>query len=204
MKPIKTITGRAAPLERSDVDTDQIIPAVWLKRVERTGFGEGLFSAWRENDPGFVLNRPEFQGAKVLIAGPNFGTGSSREHAVWALMDYGFDAVISPRFGDIFKNNSTKAGLIAAQVDDETGAKLLEAAAEVPFLEVTIDVATKTITVPQAGITTTFEMDDFTQYRFLEGLDDIGLTMRNEDKITAYEANRPAWMPVTTANVAHG
>lgn len=204
MKPIKTITGRAAPLERSDVDTDQIIPAVWLKRVERTGFGEGLFSAWRENDPGFVLNRPEFHGAKVLIAGPNFGTGSSREHAVWALMDYGFDAVISPRFGDIFKNNSTKAGLIAAQVDDETGAKLLEAAAEVPFLEVTIDVATKTITVPQAGITTTFEMDDFTQYRFLEGLDDIGLTMRNEDKITAYEANRPAWMPVTTAGIAQG
>jgi 3-isopropylmalate/(R)-2-methylmalate dehydratase small subunit len=198
MKPIKNITGRAAPLERSDVDTDQIIPAVWLKRVERTGFGEGLFSAWRENDPGFVLNRPEFQGAKVLIAGPNFGTGSSREHAVWALMDYGFDAVISPRFGDIFKNNSTKAGLVAAQVDDETGAKLLEAAAEIPFLEVTIDVATKTISAPQAGITATFELDDFTQYRFLEGLDDIGLTLRNEDKIAAYEARRPAWMPVTT------
>jgi 3-isopropylmalate/(R)-2-methylmalate dehydratase small subunit len=198
MKPIKNITGRAAPLERSDVDTDQIIPAVWLKRVERTGFGEGLFSAWRENDPGFVLNRPEFQGAKVLIAGPNFGTGSSREHAVWALMDYGFDAVISPRFGDIFKNNSTKAGLVAAQVDEETGAKLLEAAAEIPFLEVTIDVATKTISAPQAGITATFELDDFTQYRFLEGLDDIGLTLRNEDKIAAYEARRPAWMPVTT------
>lgn len=198
MKPIKNISGRAAPLERSDVDTDQIIPAAWLKRVERTGFGEGLFSAWRENDPGFVLNRPEFQGAKVLIAGPNFGTGSSREHAVWALMDYGFDAVISPRFGDIFKNNSTKAGLVAAQVDEETGAKLLEAAAEIPFLEVTIDVATKTISAPQAGITATFELDDFTQYRFLEGLDDVGLTLRNEDKISAYEARRPAWMPVTT------
>ena len=118
---------------------------------------------------------------------------------MWALLDYGFDAVISPRFGDIFKNNSTKAGLVAAQVDEETGAKLMEAAAEIPFLEVTIDVATKTINVPQAGITATFEMDDFTQYRFLEGLDDIGLTMRNEDKITAYEANRPAWMPLTTA-----
>ncbi|CAN5509431.1 3-isopropylmalate dehydratase small subunit [soil metagenome] len=199
MKPIKNISGRAAPLERSDVDTDQIIPAVWLKRVERTGFGEGLFSAWRESDPGFVLNRPEFQGAKVLIAGPNFGTGSSREHAVWSLMDYGFDAVISPRFGDIFKNNSTKAGLVAAQVDEETGAKLLEAAAEIPFLEVTIDIATKTISAPQAGIVATFELDDFTQFRFLEGLDDVGLTMRNEDKITAYEARRPAWMPVTTA-----
>ncbi len=199
MKPIKNISGRAAPLERSDVDTDQIIPAVWLKRVERTGFGEGLFSAWRETDPGFVLNRPEFQGAKVLIAGPNFGTGSSREHAVWSLLDYGFEAVISPRFGDIFKNNSTKAGLVAAQVDDETGAKLLEAAAEIPFLEVTIDIATKTISAPQAGITATFEFDDFTQYRFLEGLDDVGLTLRNEDKITAFEARRPAWMPVTTS-----
>jgi 3-isopropylmalate/(R)-2-methylmalate dehydratase small subunit len=202
MKPIKNISGRAAPLERSDVDTDQIIPAVWLKRVERTGFGEGLFSAWRESDPGFVLNRPEFQGAKVLIAGPSFGTGSSREHAVWALLDYGFDAVISPRFGDIFKNNSTKAGLVAAQVDEETGARLLEAAAEIPFLEVTIDVATKTISAPQAGITATFELDDFTQFRFLEGLDDVGLTLRNEDKISAYEARRPAWMPVTTAVAA--
>jgi 3-isopropylmalate/(R)-2-methylmalate dehydratase small subunit len=148
------------------------------------------------------LNRPEFQGAKVLIAGPNFGTGSSREHAVWALLDYGFDAVISPRFGDIFKNNSTKAGLVAAQVDEETGARLLEAAAEIPFLEVTIDVATKTISAPQAGITATFELDDFTQYRFLEGLDDVGLTLRNEDKISAYEARRPAWMPVTTAVAA--
>jgi 3-isopropylmalate/(R)-2-methylmalate dehydratase small subunit len=198
MKPVKQITGRAAPLERSDVDTDQIIPAVWLKRVERTGFGEGLFSAWREKDPGFVLNRPEFQNCKVLIAGPNFGTGSSREHAVWALMDYGFEAVVSPRFGDIFRNNSTKAGLVPVQVDDETGAKLLEAAAEIPFLEVTIDLATKTISAPQAGITASFQLDDFTQWRLMEGLDDIGLTLRNEDKITAYEAMRPAWMPVTT------
>jgi 3-isopropylmalate/(R)-2-methylmalate dehydratase small subunit len=197
MKPIKQITGRAAPLERSDVDTDQIIPAVWLKRVERTGFGEGLFSAWRESDPNFVLNRPEFEGTKVLIAGPNFGTGSSREHAVWALMDYGFEAVISPRFGDIFRNNATKAGLLPVQVDDETGAKLLEAAAEVPFLEVTIDLEKRTISAPAAGISATFPLDDFTQWRLMEGLDDIGLTLRHEADITAYEAKRPAWMPRT-------
>jgi 3-isopropylmalate/(R)-2-methylmalate dehydratase small subunit len=198
MKPVKQITGRAAPLERSDVDTDQIIPAVWLKRVERTGFGEGLFSSWRENDPGFVLNRPEFQGSTVLIAGPNFGTGSSREHAVWALMDYGFEAVISPRFGDIFRNNSTKAGLVPVQVDEETGKKLLEAAAEIPFLEVTIDLQTRTVSAPQAGIVGTFELDDFTQWRLMEGLDDIGLTLRHADKIAEFEAKRPAWMPVTT------
>lgn len=197
MKPVKQITGRAAPLERSDVDTDQIIPAVWLKRVERTGFGEGLFSAWRENDPGFVLNRPEFQGSKVLIAGPNFGTGSSREHAVWALMDYGFEAVISPRFGDIFKNNSTKAGLVPVQVDEETGHKLMEAAAEIPYLEVIIDLATRTVSAPQAGIVGTFELDDFTQWRLMEGLDDIGLTLRHADKIAEFEAKRPAWMPLT-------
>jgi len=202
MKPVKQITGRAAPLERSDVDTDQIIPAVWLKRVERTGFGEGLFSAWRESDPGFVLNRPEFQNCKVLIAGPNFGTGSSREHAVWSLLDYGFEAVVSPRFGDIFKNNSTKAGLVPVQVDEETGAKLLDAAAEIPFLEVTIDLASKTISAPQAGITASFQLDDFTQWRLMEGLDDIGLTLRNEEKITEYEAKRPAWMPVTTRSLA--
>ena len=196
MKPVKQITGRAAPLERSDVDTDQIIPAVWLKRVERTGFGEGLFSAWREKDPGFVLNRPEFEGSKVLIAGPNFGTGSSREHAVWALMDYGFEAVISPRFGDIFRNNSTKAGLVPVQVDEDLGQKLLEAAAEIPFLEVTIDLQSRTVSAPQAGILGTFQLDDFTQWRLMEGLDDIGLTLRHADKIAEYEANRPAWMPL--------
>ena len=196
MKPVKQITGRAAPLERSDVDTDQIIPAVWLKRVERTGFGEGLFSAWREKDPGFVLNRPEFEGSKVLIAGPNFGTGSSREHAVWALMDYGFEAVISPRFGDIFRNNSTKAGLVPVQVDEDLGQKLLEAAAEIPFLEVTIDLQSRTVSAPQAGISGTFQLDDFTQWRLMEGLDDIGLTLRHADKIAEYEANRPAWMPL--------
>jgi 3-isopropylmalate/(R)-2-methylmalate dehydratase small subunit len=195
MEPVKKIEGRVAPLDRSDVDTDQIIPAVWLKRVERTGFGEGLFSAWREADPTFVLNRPEFEGTTVLIAGPNFGTGSSREHAVWALVDYGFKAVISPKFGDIFKNNATKAGLVPVQVDEEFGAELLEAAQEHPFLEVVVDVATKTVSVPRLGMTTTFPLDDFTQHRLLEGLDDIGLTMTQEDDIARYESERRPWLP---------
>jgi 3-isopropylmalate/(R)-2-methylmalate dehydratase small subunit len=195
MEPVKKIEGRVAPLDRSDVDTDQIIPAVWLKRVERTGFGEGLFSAWREQDPTFVLNRPEFEGASVLVAGPNFGTGSSREHAVWALMDYGFKAVISPKFGDIFKNNATKSGLVPVQVDDRFGAELLEAAQEHPFLEVIVDVATKTVSVPRLGMQTTFPLDDFTQHRLMEGLDDIGLTMTHEDEISAYEQRRNAWLP---------
>jgi 3-isopropylmalate/(R)-2-methylmalate dehydratase small subunit len=195
MEPVKKIEGRVAPLDRSDVDTDQIIPAVWLKRVERTGFGEGLFSAWREADPTFVLNRPEFEGTRVLIAGPNFGTGSSREHAVWALMDYGFQAVISPKFGDIFKNNATKSGLVPVQVDEAFGAELLEAAQEHPFLEVVVDVAAKTVSVPRLGMMTTFPLDDFTQHRLLEGLDDIGLTMTHEDEIARYESNRHAWFP---------
>lgn len=195
MEPVKKIEGRIAPLDRSDVDTDQIIPAVWLKRVERTGFGEGLFSAWRESDPTFVLNRPEFEGTKILIAGPNFGTGSSREHAVWALLDYGFQAVISPKFGDIFKNNATKAGLVPVQVDEEFGAELLEAAQEHPFLEVVVDVETKTVSVPSLGMQASFPLDDFTQHRLMEGLDDIGLTMQHADDISAYEAQRPAYKP---------
>jgi len=195
MEPVKKIEGRVVPLDRSDVDTDQIIPAVWLKRVERTGFGEGLFSAWREQDPTFVLNRPEFEGATILIAGPNFGTGSSREHAVWALMDYGFKAVISPKFGDIFKNNATKAGLVPVQVDDAFGAELLEAAQEHPFLEVVVDVATKTVSVPRLGMHASFPLDDFTQHRLMEGLDDIGLTLTHVDDITSYEQRRNAWLP---------
>jgi len=195
MEPVKKIEGRIAPLDRSDVDTDQIIPAVWLKRVERTGFGEGLFSAWRESDPTFVLNRPEFEGTNVLIAGPNFGTGSSREHAVWALMDYGFKAVISPKFGDIFKNNATKSGLVPIQVDEEFGAALLEAAQEHPFLEVVVDIESKTVSVPRLGMQASFPLDDFTQHRLIEGLDDIGLTMQHQDDISAYEAHRPAWKP---------
>jgi 3-isopropylmalate/(R)-2-methylmalate dehydratase small subunit len=196
MQPVKKIEGRIAPLERSDVDTDQIIPAVWLKRVERTGFGEGLFSAWREQDPTFVLNRPEYEGTKVLIAGPNFGTGSSREHAVWALVDYGFEAVISPKFGDIFRNNATKAGLVPVQVDEGFGAELMEAALEHPFLEVVVDVETRTVSVPRLGMSTSFPLDDFTQHRLLNGLDDIGITLQHEDAIAAYEGQREAWMPV--------
>lgn len=194
MNPVRSITGVAAPLDRSDVDTDQIIPAVWLKRVERTGFGEGLFSSWRQ-DPEFVLNKKEFQNATVLIAGPNFGTGSSREHAVWALMDAGFQAVISPRFGDIFKNNSTKSGLVPIVVDPEVGEFLLNAAAAEPGLQVSIDIATRTLSVPEIGLEVSFALDDFTQYRLLEGLDDIGLTLRHVDAIGEYELRRAAWLP---------
>lgn len=204
MEPVRRIEGRVAPLDRSDVDTDQIIPAVWLKRVERTGFGEGLFSAWRENDPTFVLNRPEFEGATVLVAGPNFGTGSSREHAVWALTDYGFKAVISPRFGDIFRNNATKAGLVPVQVDDEFGAELLEAAQEHPFLEVVVDVEAGTVSVPRLGMESTFPLDPFTRHRLVNGLDDIGLTMQHEDDIAAYESKRADRLPRVDAPVAGG
>ena len=195
MEPVKRVEGRAVPLERSDVDTDQIIPAVYLKRVERTGFGEGLFAAWRESDPNFVLNREEFSGGSVLIAGPNFGTGSSREHAVWALMDYGFKAVISPKFGDIFRNNATKSGLVPVVVPEDFGAELMEAALEHPFLEVIVDVEKRTVSAPAVGLETTFPLDDFTQHRLVEGLDDIGLTLRNESAITEFEQNRPGWKP---------
>lgn len=199
MHPIRTITGTAVPLDRADVDTDQIIPAVWLKRVERAGFGEGLFSAWRAQDPDFVLNRPEHAGAKVLVAGPNFGIGSSREHAVWSLLDYGFQAVVSPRFGDIFRNNSTKAGLVPVVVEPEIGERLLAALAVDPSLVVTISVDTRRLIVPGAAIDDEFPLDDFTRYRFLEGLDDIGLTLRHEEAIAAYEQRRPAWMPSVAA-----
>ena len=196
MEPVRTITGRAVPLARSDVDTDQIIPAEWLKRVERTGFGQGLFSAWRK-DPDFVLNRAEREGATVLVAGPNFGTGSSREHAVWALTDYGFRAVVSPRFADIFRTNCTKAGLVPAEVDDEAGAALLAAVEADPRLEVTVDVEARLVQAPAAGVEAPFPLDDFTHWRLLEGLDDIGLTLRHEEAIAAYEPTRPAWMPTT-------
>ena len=189
------ITATAVPLDRSDVDTDQIIPAEWLKRVERTGFGAGLFSAWREADRDFPLNRPEHAGATILVAGPNFGTGSSREHAVWALTDYGFRAVISPRFGDIFRNNATKAGLVPVPVSPEVGARLMAAVQADPDLELTVDVERRTVSAPALGIEEPFPLDDFTRYRLLEGLDDIGLTLRNEDEITAYEASRPSWLP---------
>lgn len=196
MEPVRIVSGTAVPLDRIDVDTDQIIPAVWLKRIERTGFGQGLFSSWRENEPSFVLDRPEFAGASILVAGPNFGIGSSREHAVWALMDAGFRAVISPRFGDIFRNNSTKTGLVPVVVTPEIGKQLLDAVASDPRMTLTINVEEKRLTVPAAGIDVAFEMDDFTQFRLLEGLDDIGLTLRHVDAITAYESSRASWLPL--------
>jgi 3-isopropylmalate/(R)-2-methylmalate dehydratase small subunit len=195
MEPIRVIRGTAAPLDRSDVDTDQIIPASWLKRVERTGFGVGLFSAWRERDPDFVLNRPEFRGASILVTGPNFGIGSSREHAVWALTDYGFRAVISPRFGDIFRNNATKSGLVPIVVSPEFGEALLRAVERDPQLEIIIDVAERWISAPSVRLEHDFPLDPFTQHRLLEGLDDIGLSLRHADKIEAFESHRPEWMP---------
>ncbi len=202
MKPVRIITGTALPLDRSDVDTDQIIPAHWLKRVERTGFGAGLFSSWRENDPDFVLNRPEFAGASIMVAGPNFGVGSSREHAVWALQDYGFSAVVSPRFGEIFRNNATKTGLVTAMVHPEMAEALLRAVERDPTLIVTVDVARRVVEAPAANIRAEFPLDDFTRYRLLEGLDDIGLTLRHGGKISDFEGSRPAWLP-TTSVAAH-
>jgi 3-isopropylmalate/(R)-2-methylmalate dehydratase small subunit len=197
MQPVRVISGTAVPLDRSDVDTDQIIPSDWLKRVERTGFGKGLFAEWRD-DRDFVLNHAEYAGAKILVAGPNFGTGSSREHAVWALTDYGFLAVISPRFGDIFRNNSTKAGLVPVQVDGPTGRALLDAVIADPTLEVTVDLERLTVSAPAAGIEASFPLDPFTQHRLLEGLDDVGLTLRHETEIVDFESRRPRWMPATT------
>jgi 3-isopropylmalate/(R)-2-methylmalate dehydratase small subunit len=194
MDPVREITGKVVPLNRSDVDTDQIIPAVWLKRVERTGFGEGLFSSWRQ-DPDFVLNHPAHQGGSILVAGPNFGVGSSREHAVWSLLDYGFKAVISPRFGDIFRNNSTKTGLVPIVVEPEVANLLLRAAEDEPGLEMTIDVVNRRLSVPEIGLEVSFPLDDFTHYRLTEGLDDIGLTLRYEDQIERFERSRAPWYP---------
>ena len=195
MQPIRGISGKAVALDRSDIDTDQIIPASWLKRVERTGFGVGLFSAWRESDPDFVLNRPESEGAKILVTGPNFGIGSSREHAVWALTDFGFQAVVSPRFGDIFRNNATKTGLVPVVAPREFCDALMRAIEENPELEVNIDIGEGWIAAPSIGLEAEFALDEFTRYRLLEGLDDIGLSLRHVDSIAAYEARRPPWMP---------
>jgi 3-isopropylmalate/(R)-2-methylmalate dehydratase small subunit len=194
MKPVRIVSGTALPLDRSDVDTDQIIPSDWLKRVERTGFGAGLFAEWRD-DRDFVLNKDEHVGANIIVAGPNFGTGSSREHAVWALLDYGFEAVISTRFGDIFANNCTKQGLLAVKVAPDVAAALLRAVQADPTLEITIDVERGSVEAPAAGIVGTFPMDEFTRARLLNGWDDIGLTLRHEDRITAFEATRPSWRP---------
>ena len=194
MNPVRIVQGTAVPLDRSDVDTDQIIPAHWLKRVERTGFGRGLFSTWRD-DRDFVLNDERYAGASIFVAGPNFGTGSSREHAVWAIMDYGFAAVVSPRFGDIFRNNATKNGLVPVLVPADVGEALLRAVEADPQLEVTVDVERRTLSAPAAGIECEFPLDDATRHRFLEGLDDIALSLRHSEAIGSYEQTRPDWLP---------
>lgn len=193
MEAVRIVTGRAVPLDRSDVDTDQIIPSDWLKQVERTGFEKGLFSEWRD-EPSFVLNQEQYAAANILVAGPNFGVGSSREHAVWAIQQYGFQAVISPRFGDIFRNNSTKNGLIPVVVSDEVGRRLLDAVEADPELEFLIDVDRRTLEVPGIDLTASFPLDDATRERFLQGLDDIGLSLRHVDEISDFEAQRPAWL----------
>jgi len=198
MEAVRVITGTGVPLVRSDVDTDQIIPSDWLKRVERTGFGAGLFSEWRENSD-FVLNQERYDGAKILVAGPNFGTGSSREHAVWALMDYGFQAVLSPRFADIFRNNSGKMGLVVAAIPEDAVHKLWEAIEEDPQLQIVVDVENKRVAAPAIGLDVPFDLDDFTQYRLVNGLDDIGLTLRNADAIDTFEKTRPSHLPAAPA-----
>jgi 3-isopropylmalate/(R)-2-methylmalate dehydratase small subunit len=194
MKSVTVLTGTALPLERSNVDTDQVIPAEWLKRVERTGFGAGLFATWRD-DRDFVLNDQRFVGASVLVAGPAFGVGSSREHAVWAIQDYGFDAVIAPSFSDIFRNNCTKNGLVPVVLAEDTVRRIQAAVQASPSTVITVDMERLVVEVPALGITESFPMDAPTRHRFLNGLDDIGITLGHADAITAYEQRRPSWMP---------
>ena len=196
MEPFISHTGRVLPLRRSNVDTDQIIPAEYLKRVSRAGFGDGLFAAWRE-DPSFVLNEPAYEGATILVAGTDFGIGSSREHAVWALVDYGFRIVVAPRFGDIFRSNATKAGLLPVQLPEETVAALQDAAEADPAAEITVDLEAREVRHATAGIKAPFGIDDYTRWRRMEGLDDIGLTLRYADDVARFEEGRPAWLPVT-------
>lgn len=188
-------TGRAVPLQRSNVDTDQIIPAVYLKRVTRTGFEDGLFATWRANEPDFVLNLPQYSGATILIGGPDFGTGSSREHAVWALQNYGFKVVISPRFGDIFRGNSLKGGLLTVVLPSETVEKLWQIVESDPASEITVDLVEREIRV--GDLVAPFELDDYTRWRLMEGLDDIGLTLRRVTEIADFEGRRPNWLPTT-------
>ena len=198
MDKFTTHTGVGVPLRRSNVDTDQIIPAVYLKRVTRTGFEDGLFAAWR-GDPSFVLNRPEYAAGSVLVAGPDFGTGSSREHAVWALQNYGFRAVISPRFADIFRSNAGKAGLVAAQVDEKVVQRLWDHLESNPGATVTVDLESRIVKAgggPDA-IVDSFDIDDYTRWRLLEGLDDIGITLSHDEDISAFEKTRPSWKPAT-------
>ncbi|ANI92696.1 3-isopropylmalate dehydratase small subunit [Dietzia timorensis] len=195
MEAIITHKGVGAPLRRTNVDTDQIIPAVYLKRVTRTGFEDGLFSNWRSKEPDFVLNQQIYSSASVLVAGPDFGTGSSREHAVWALMDFGFRVVISSRFADIFRGNAGKAGLVAAQVEQNDVELLWKVLEEKPGIEMTVDLETRTVSVDD--VTVPFEIDDYTRWRLMEGLDDIGLTLRTEEAITEFESKRPSFKPQT-------
>jgi 3-isopropylmalate/(R)-2-methylmalate dehydratase small subunit len=192
VEPVKRVSGKALPLGYSDVDTDQIVPSDALKRIERTGFGQFLFSEWRE-DPDFVMNRAEHEDAVVLLAGENFGSGSSREHAPWALQDYGFGAIIAPSFADIFKNNCAKIGLLAVELPKEAVQKLLDAVRADPQTVITVELTERTVTGP--NVRETFEMDDFTRQRLLEGLDDIGLTLTYEDELEAFEKSRPAYLP---------
>ncbi len=192
MEPVGRVVGGALPLARADVDTDQIIPSHWLKRLERTGYGPGLFEAWRR-DPAFVLNDPRYQGAAILLAGANFGGGSSREHAVWALLEAGFRAVIAPRIADIFRNNALRNGLVPVELDADTVAKLVELARAEPSTAITVDVDRQTVEAP--GVRASFALDDFSRTRLLEGLDDIAVTLRHEPDIAAFEAKRPEWLP---------
>ena len=193
MKAVSIITGRGVPLKRSDVDTDQIIPAEWLKRVERTGFEKGLFSTWRD-DRNFVLNDERYAGASVLVSGPSFGVGSSREHAVWAILQGGFNAVIAPSFSDIFRNNCTKNGLVPVVLSEPTVNRIWEVLESDPTAEITIDIQRLTVEIPSAGITEKFDMDASTQDRFIRGLDDVGITMTKGDAISSFETSRPAWL----------
>ena len=198
MEPVRIVSGTAVPLDRSDVDTDQIIPSDWLKRVERTGFEKGLFAEWRD-DRDFVMNQPQYAGASVLVAGPNFGTGSSREHAVWAIQQAGFNAVVSPRFGDIFRNNAAKNGLVTVVVPADVAEGLLRAVEGDPTLEVTIDVERRLLEAPAIGLSVEFPLDPAVQHRFLEGLDDVALTLRHDTEIDDFEASRPSWLPSAPA-----
>ena len=192
MEPVQRVSGKALPLGWDDVDTDQIVPSDALKRIERTGFGQFLFSQWRE-DPEFVLNRPEHEGAVVLLAGQNFGSGSSREHAPWAIQDYGFGAVIAPSFADIFKNNCAKIGLLAIELPEEAVQRLLDVVRDDPETLITVELTERTVTGPD--VRETFEMDDFTRQRLMEGLDDISLTLTHADDLEAYEKMRPSYLP---------
>jgi 3-isopropylmalate/(R)-2-methylmalate dehydratase small subunit len=194
MDKITTFTGVAMPLRRSNVDTDQIIPAVYLKRVTKTGYEDALFASWRQ-DPEFILNDPAYAGATVLFAGQDFGTGSSREHAVWALRDYGFKAVIAPRFGDIFRGNSGKQGLLTGTIDEDLVEQFWELIEAEPGISATVDLVARTVAI--GDLVVPFDIDDYTRWRLLEGLDDIGLTLRDEARITEFEGGRESWLPKT-------